>query len=124
MLAECLSRQIRLLSRQKYACRVFVATNTSFVETKVCLPSVCRDKYVFCRDKSMLAECLSRQIRLLSRQKYACRVFVATNTSFVETKVCLPSVCRDKSKLVLVFSREKSFVATHDKHVFVAREKK
>ena len=46
-------------------------------------------KYHFCRDKT----------RLLSRQKYACRDehFVATNTSFVATKVLILLAASDNN---------------------------
>ena len=108
--------------KRTVGCRLSLASNTSFVSTKVCLSrqTFCRDKltvvttnFVFCIDKSMSASthtCLSRQIflttKVLSRQKY----FVATNIL----------LCRDKSFVAasILLSRQtrvhgdKGFVAT------------
>ena len=77
MATKVLSRQTRLLSLQKYACRdnfchdkqLFVATKIfccdkhNFVATKVLSWQAyfCRNKRVFCRDKHRLRKRLSRQ---------------------------------------------------------------
>ena len=100
----CLSRQNPFFPRQKHAIilsrQIFVVTNVSLSRQTY----FCRDKHVFCRDKSMLfkyfqytsSKVLSRlayfccdKRRILSRQTHVCRdkyVFVAKKT-FVSTKL-------------------------------------
>ena len=66
---------------------IFVARNTSFVATKVCLTNICLDKHNFVLLLRQTRVCTNKT-RLLSRQKYACldKSFVATNTvMFVAT---------------------------------------
>ena len=68
---------------------IFVATNTCFVVTKLCLSRQIFVAY-FCRDKKRVLSCQTR----LSRQKYACR-----NKTFVVTKLC----CRSKTFVATKF---------------------
>ena len=107
--------------------KCFVATNTSFVATKVCL--LCQKN---CREKISL----SRQNVFVSTKLLSRQIFVATNIIFVLLKFC-----RDKHTFVaisILLSRQNtcllrqdtSFIATkvftsrqmfcRDKHSFVA----
>ena len=78
-----LSRQTRLLSRQKYACH-----DKTFVATKLCWS---RDKHNFVATKAFVATSVAK---LLLRQNYVCR-----NKRFVATKIrlSLQNICRDKN---------------------------
>ena len=96
-------------------CIIFVATKVLLRQTRVCRDKTrlfSRQKYAY-RDKHIFVA-----TTLLSRQKI-CRdklIFVATNTSFVATKICLvTNTCVSRQKYFvttnIILSRDERFVA-------------
>ena len=125
---SCLSRQTRVLSRQKYACR---HKNPSFVTTKICLPrqNFCCDKIKFVATKYFVAEqkrsdILLRHVFVSTKHVFVAKKQQKTTTTclsqqayFCRDKRCVLSrqtrVCRDKSKLYVCRDKH-TFVATKD----------